>query len=99
MFVEIREMETRLDSKVSELQATLNTYQDALGLKLEVIDNSHVRYVFVCIDPSAHNRTFAVATKFNGGDGLLGMSFFTCNCSVQDFRNTPQKPHEESNLC
>lgn len=96
IFVEIREMESRLDSKVSEYQGTLNIYQDALGLKLEVIDNSHVRYVFVCIDPSAHDRTFAVATKFNGGDGLLGMSvFFMQLLRVSEF----PKPCEESNLC
>lgn len=64
-------MKVRLDSRISDLQDTLNMYQDALGLKLEVIDDSHVRYIFACIDPSAHDRTFSVATKFNGED-LLG---------------------------
>lgn len=67
-------MKQRLDGRIYELQSALNKFQDALGLKLEVIDDSHVRYIFVCIDPSAHDRTFSVATKFNEGEGLFGMS-------------------------
>lgn len=70
--VEVRHVEERLEHGISHLQKTINEYQDALGLKMNIVDDGHIRFTFACIDPQKPQVKYIVEVGREGTDKLIG---------------------------
>lgn len=66
----VRELERRLVEAIAQVQGTINQYQDALGLKMEILDDGHIKFTFICIDPQNPQAKFEVEVKREGTDQL-----------------------------
>lgn len=65
-------LEERLEHGISKVQKTINEYQDALGLKMDILDDGHIQFTFVCIHPREPQAKYVVEVRRQGTDKLIG---------------------------
>lgn len=71
-FAEVGHLEERLEHGISQLQKTINEYQDALGLKMNILDDGYIQFTFVCVDPRKPQAKYIVEVGREGTDKLIG---------------------------